>query len=135
MRKINYFLPILVCLMCFDSPGLTALVGFMRKTGLSSLFKGKIIQNLAIKSFSHLAFGSEIFAVRVIGKNKEDGEYACSISGSGEGKITALVTSMVDKKIMTQNLPSGIHHIEELFKPNEFMEELQQNDPKLNLNL
>lgn len=115
--------------ICFDSAVMTGLYALLKKTGLSSLLKLRIVQDFLIKFLKLFRFGSDQFVLKVeAGSNRKQGLlYECSISGNGQGNITGLVAAKVAEKLYTSSFASGVFHIEQLFNPLEFIENLSNN--------
>ena len=67
-----------------------------------------------------------MFIAQVVANGTANGKptsYTCSVSGHGEGRITALVAAEVAEHLYTSAAPPGVFHIEQLFdQPREFIE-------------
>ena len=112
--------------MCFDSAFMTKLYALIKKTFISNLFKLKSVQNALIKTFKVFKFGTNQFALKVdAGINQNEGVlFECSIIGNGQGNITGMVASKVAEKLLTTSFENGVYHIEQLFDPITFINEL-----------
>ncbi len=112
--------------LCFDSRLITYLFAFLKKAGLSRIFGFRPAQNFLIKILKVFHFGSEQFVIKVeAGTSREQGAlYECSLSGQGEGRIAGLVAAKVAEELYTSSFASGVFHIEQLFNPLEFIENL-----------
>ncbi len=83
-------------------------------------------QNVLIQTFKYVKLGTEQFALKIdSGINRDEGVlFECSITGTGQGKTTGMVASKVAEKLITTSFESGVYHIEQLFDPKTFINEL-----------
>lgn len=112
--------------ICFDSTFMTKFYALIKKSFVRKLFKIKSVQNKLIKTFKIFKFGSDQFALKVdSGINQDEGLlFECSIIGNGQGKTTGMVASKVAEKLFTTSFENGVYHIEQLFEPMTFINEL-----------
>lgn len=115
--------------LCFDSIFFTRFFAILKKLGVLNLLKVKSFRNLFVKIFESFHLGSDIFAVKVDAFGQKGGErakYQYSVEGHKVGLITGKVAGLVAEKIYTGSYPSGVYHIEELFEPEEILQELEK---------
>tara|TARA_R110002124_G_scaffold193175_2_gene360412 strand:- start:160 stop:519 length:360 start_codon:yes stop_codon:yes gene_type:complete len=105
---------------------MTKFYALIKKSFVRKLFKIKSVQNKLIKTFKIFKFGSDQFALKVdSGINQDEGLlFECSIIGNGQGKTTGMVASKVAEKLFTTSFENGVYHIEQLFEPMTFINEL-----------
>lgn len=122
--------------MAFDSRLLTNSLGFMRKIGVSRIFKNKVIQDKLIKLFLKFNIGNDSFGVKVITENNNKEIYSSTVTGNGEGKITAYVTIEIVKHLLNNKVNSGVFHIHQLIEdiPN-FLAHLKQYDSSIEIDI
>ncbi|WP_404389788.1 hypothetical protein [Pseudoalteromonas phenolica] len=112
--------------LCFDSKLLTTLIVFLKWTGISKLLKIHWFQRITIKLFKLFNLGSEAFFIKVIGKdsNGKNSANSFSLTGVNEGKVTASVASQLARIMLKSNVKKGVHHIENIVQPKEFVYQL-----------
>lgn len=105
--------------LCFDSALSTGLFAFLKRIGFFNILKAPLFKKLFISLLEKVHFGSDIFIAKVDSYGTKEGKeskYECSIVGNREGEITGKVAATVAEELYTKELPSGLYHIEELFK-------------------
>ncbi len=113
--------------MAFDSRFITRMIGFLRKTGITRLFKNKRMQHLFITAFNRLNVGSDLFAVKA-----ETAYNAYSVSGNEEGKVTAYVATELAIQLIEQQSSSGVRHMHQLVSDvPEFLNRLKRYNENL----
>ncbi|MEL7833521.1 saccharopine dehydrogenase family protein [Fodinibius sp. Rm-B-1B1-1] len=117
--------------VCFESSLITNLIALSELTGLSVVFKQKYIQDFVIKLINAIPLGSDIFMAKVIGRGHDGSTYQCSLSGHGEAYTTGLVAIEVAKRLINNSQPIGIYHLDQLFKPKEFIMKLVEREEPL----
>lgn len=112
--------------LCFDSKLLTNLIVFLKWIGISKLLKIYWFQWITIKLFTLFNLGSEAFFIKVVGKdsNGKDCASSFSLTGVNEGKVTASVASQLAQIVIKYNVKHGVHHIENVVQPKEFIDQL-----------
>lgn len=126
----------IVTRMAFDSRFFTKVIYILAKTGITRIFQFSKIQKLLIRSFKKVTIGSDVFGVKVTGTNKEYQMLSCSITGNGEGKITAHVATAMALLCLKDTFPKGIHHSHEVIKNiPAFLTELKKYDASLEIKL
>lgn len=114
--------------LSFTPPVAGWFIYLLRKTGVSRLFDWPLIRQLSLKALKALRFGSRRFSVKAeAGVERKKGcEFECSVSGSGEARVTGLIAVKVAEQLLNSSLPPGVFHIEELFDLNQFVDELEE---------
>lgn len=122
--------------MAFDVEWFTELTAFLRKLRITKLFRNKKVQDLAIQSFKNFPMGTDVFGVKVIGKNKNGNSKGVNVTGNNEGRITASVAAEIAILILNGNLPKGVFHSHQLVKDiPTFLNKLKNYDSGFQLNL
>jgi len=119
--------------LCFDSALMTSLFALSKKISLLGMLRFKVVRELMIGILKTLHFGSDIFAVKVSAKGIAEGKelsYECAVSGHGEARCTALITSHVAASLFTGSFPAGVFHIEQLFDPAQVITTLKEKGIK-----
>ena len=114
--------------LCFDSNLTTWSLALGKKTGLFQLLRFKTVQELLVRVFRAVHFGSDQFAIRVDMQGVADGQDTClasAITGRNEGYATAIVAAEVAEQLYTSQLPAGVFHIEQLFEPADFIAKME----------
>jgi len=111
---------------CFDSAFFTWFFYVEKKLGLLSLLRFATVKRMYLNLLGGIHIGSDVFIAQVVANGTANGKltsYICSVSGHGEGRITALVAAEVAEYLYTSAAPPGVFHIEQLFdQPREFIE-------------
>lgn len=122
--------------MAFDVEWFTEVTAFLRKLNITRLFRNKKVQNLAIQSFKNLPMGTDIFGVKVIGKDKNGNSKGVSVTGNNEGRITASVAAEIAVLVLNEDFPKGVFHSHQLVKDiPTFLKKLKNYDLGFQLNL
>ncbi len=122
--------------MAFDVKWFTNLTSILRKLKITKLFKNEKIQNLAIKSFHNFTLGTDLYAVKIIAKNKSGNTKELSINGNNEGKITAIVATEIAMIVLNNDLPHGVFHSHQIVKDIPlFLNNLKQYDSGFQLKI
>lgn len=100
--------------LAFDSKALTQAIAFFRKIGLTKVFQFRRIQNLIMPLFKKSLLGDEIYSVKAVIENDRGESRECSLSGNGEGKVTAYIASMVALNIVDSAHHYGVSHLNEI---------------------
>lgn len=114
--------------VCFDSALTTNLFALYKKIGLLNALRYKPLQQLVVKIFKTLHFGSDIFMMKVDAHGMVRGKdtfYECAVSGHGEGRGTALIASEVAASLYSAPFSPGVFHIEQLFDPTQMIAKLE----------
>ena len=122
--------------MAFDSRFFTKMIYMLAKTGITRIFRSRKIQKLLIHSFKKITIGSDVFGVKVTGINKEYQMLSCSVTGNGEGKITAYAATEIALLCLKDTFPKGIHHSHEVIENIPvFLAGLKKYDASLKIKL
>lgn len=119
--------------MAFDHKGVTALLAGLRKLGLTRLMRQPWLQRIMIKLFRKIRMGTDVFAVKARSQSAEGVWTEASVSGHGEGEITALVAALLARDVLDK-APGrfGVQHIDTYIADvPAFMKQLQQYQPAL----
>lgn len=99
--------------MAFDNSFFTVLVAFMRKVGLTRIYRNAFIQKLMMKLMGKLRSGSDLYGVKALAKNEHGEEVAASLTGRSQGQVTALVTAELVDRLWDSNA-SGLLQADDL---------------------
>ncbi len=112
--------------VCFDSAFFSWFFYVEKKLGLLNLLRIAAVKRMYLKLLGSIHMGSDLFIAQVVADGTANGKttsYTCSVSGHGEGRITALVTAEVAEHLYTSTTPPGVFHIDQIFdRPREFIE-------------
>ena len=114
--------------LAFDINVMTRAVGFLRKVGLTKIFQSKSIQKFLIPIFKSLGFGSDIYGVKAVVTDSQGNSVESSVSGFGEGRITALVAAKTAEYLLNNPIKPGVSHLHQVIDDiPEFLMSLDQN--------
>ncbi|MFD5620393.1 saccharopine dehydrogenase NADP-binding domain-containing protein [Streptomyces yangpuensis] len=99
--------------LCLDSRPLTASLFALRRAGLLRGVHGARQQRLLTSLFSRVHLGGDGFAVRADAYRGER-HATLSLTGKGQSRATGLVAAHVIRTLFTQNVPVGVHHLDQL---------------------
>ncbi|UUC47278.1 saccharopine dehydrogenase family protein [Flavobacterium cerinum] len=122
--------------MAFDSEWITRGMAILRKTGLTRLFRFKMIQNSLIPIFKKLGIGSDVFGVKAEVVNSKGMRYSCSLTGYGEGKVTAYCA--IETALYLNDNPAlfGVKHSHQIIKNiPDFLQRLKKYDETLQISI
>lgn len=120
----------------FDSNFLTSTVGFLRKIGVTRIFKNKMIQNLMLFIFKNVKLGSNIFAVKAVATNANNEVYESILKGYNQSQITAYMTVISAQEFLNKPFKAGVSHIHEVISDiPEFLNKLKSFDDSITINL
>lgn len=114
--------------LCFDSALATWGFALGKKTGLFRLLRFKTAREFLVRAFRAVHFGSDQFAIRVDMQGVADRQtthLASAITGRNERYATGIVAAEVAERLYTGSYPAGVHHIEQLFEPADFIARLE----------
>ncbi len=122
--------------MAFDSSFLTRTIGFLRKIGLTKIFRNKTIQKTFISIFKKSLIGTDVFGVKAVVTAENDQLLEASVTGNGEGKATAFVAVQTAIYLLENSIPSGAHHLHQVIEDIPlFLNNLTRYDSELKINL
>lgn len=122
--------------MAFDSKLLTGLVAIGRKLGLTSIFKNKKLQGTLIKIFKNFSYSSDVYGAKVVGNTNDNTMTEYSVSGNGEGKVTAYVATEMALYCITNPVKSGVWHSHQVINDiPAFLNQLKKYDKSVTINL
>lgn len=119
--------------MAFDVNLITKSVGFLRKVGLTKIFRNKSLQRFLIPVFKEVGLGSDIYGVKAVVTDANGNQHKSSVSGYGEGRITAIVAAKTAEYILSKPLKSGVSHLHEIIE--DIPDFLKGLDEKAKVNL
>ena len=99
--------------LAFDINIITRLLAFLRKTGITSLFNNKKVQNLLLPVFSKALFGTDKYGLNVEVSNGTQ-KHICTLEGHEEGLITAYVAAETASYILDNITANGVKHLHEI---------------------
>ncbi len=117
--------------LAFDSALATHLMAFYKKIGLFGLLRYRWAQDALVKLLMSFHFGSEIYVIQVDALGRVNGqiqEHSFAVTGEREARGTGLVVAEVATRLMTDDLPPGVFHIEQLFAPLSLINALENDD-------
>jgi hypothetical protein len=119
--------------MVFDHRSITALIAGMRTLGLTRLMGLPRVQRMMIKLFRKIKMGTDVFAVKARSYNVNGTLKEASVSGHGEGAVTALVAALLAKDLLDkEDTPTGVLHIDTYIDDiSLFIEAIRQYMPQL----
>lgn len=124
-------LPSVSTWVTFDPSTSTAIMAFMRWSGLSKLLRYQWVEDAVVRLSTLFQYGSEAFVVQVQASGKLDGQQQTkivAISGHGQGRATGLITAQVVDELTASDFPSGVFHCEQLFEPMPFLQQLEKEN-------
>jgi saccharopine dehydrogenase-like NADP-dependent oxidoreductase len=123
--------------IAFESALMTDLMALAKKIGLFALLRYQWTQDTLAKLLQTLRFGTELFVAQVDAQGLANGQWQTSssaISGDGEGRVTGLVAAQVAERLVADNFPPGVFHIEQLIEPLPFITELESDGVRFHAN-
>ncbi|GBQ02303.1 saccharopine dehydrogenase [Streptomyces spongiicola] len=96
--------------LCLDSQAMTAALFALRRTGL---LRGARRQRFLTGAFGRLHLGGDGFAIRADAR-RGDRHATLALTGNGQSRATGLVAAHVVRALITQSVPNGVHHLEQL---------------------
>ena len=133
-RTLN--VPTVSTWICFESRLFTQIMSFTSRFGVARFFRLRPIRNVAVTALSKPLFGSDICVLRVDAHGVRDGKLsttAIALKGRKEAKLTALIAAEITTDLTGGAFSHGVHHIEQLVDPSDFIERLCKADPELDL--
>ncbi len=111
--------------MCYDAKITTLYLSILKRVGIFSLLKFRIIYNVFSKIFNStlpivrkLKLGTDIYSIKIdaVGLKAKNKRFChTGVIGNNNSLLTGKIASFVTKQLYTKNLPSGIFYMEELF--------------------
>ncbi|MCX5204512.1 saccharopine dehydrogenase NADP-binding domain-containing protein [Streptomyces sp. NBC_00237] len=99
--------------LCLDSRLLTAALFALRRVGLLRAARHEPVSRVLVRVFGKLHTGGDGFAVRVDAWRGGD-HAAYALEGRRQSVVTGLVAAHVARELLSNTLPTGVHHIEQL---------------------
>jgi saccharopine dehydrogenase (NAD+, L-lysine forming) len=115
--------------LAFDPPWMTGLLAFLRRSGLSRLLQVRWLEDAGVRLTAAMRLGSDRFAVQVEAQGTANGrqdERQFAVTGQTQSRATALAAAHVVTQLHTKAFPAGVFHIEQIFAPLPFLEQLNQ---------
>ncbi len=114
--------------LAFDNRFFTSVVGFLRSTGLTKIYRNKQVQRVMMRLLKKIRLGSDVYGIKVIARNEAGKTESAFLQGHNEGAVTAAVAAgMVP--LLLESKASGLLHSHELVKDlPAFFALLNQND-------
>lgn len=120
--------------MAFDSSIFTRGLALFRQLSITKLLRSSTLQRGLIRLFHKFSWGTDVYGIKVVGNTPDGANIAYSITGYGEGKITAYVTTEIALQVLQQAPKPGIYHSHEIIKDiPAFLQRLQQYDQQISL--
>ncbi|MFM1654961.1 saccharopine dehydrogenase family protein [Brevibacillus sp. B_LB10_24] len=114
--------------LCFDSGIVTTMIAGLTRTGLIRWLQRPSIREKVVDLFETSKWGSEVYAVKVGVTGTINGRslrYQGSVHGEKEFYATGRVAAFVAKQVYMRQLPAGVFHMEELFRPADLFADLR----------
>lgn len=127
-RTLN--IPSVSTWITFDPASTATLMAFLRRTGLSKLLRYKWLEDMTVKLSRSFHYGSDKFVLQVEASGEKNGcfqTHTAAIIGNGQSRATGLATAQVVERVLSEDIPVGIFHSEQLFEPLPFIQELIGN--------
>lgn len=122
--------------LAFDSRMLTTAMAWLRRTGLTALYRLPLVQRWMTRIFRSVKMGSDIFGVKAITTFADGTTIAASLEGHGEGEATGLTAALLVQKMYEGAPPPGVSHIQEYITDiPAFLNALQAYDTSLQLQM
>ncbi|MDA3616648.1 saccharopine dehydrogenase family protein [Polluticaenibacter yanchengensis] len=99
--------------LAFDINFITRLLAGLRKTGITTIFNNKKVQDLLLPLFSKAMFGTDKYGLN-IEVTTTNNNHQCILTGNGEGLITAYVAAETARYALENVLPHGVKHLHEI---------------------
>lgn len=115
--------------LCFDSGMLTTMLAGIMRTGIVRWLLRPSLREKVVALFEKTKWGSEIYAVKAVVTGTLNGRpvrYQGSVHGEKEFYATGRVAAFVAKQVYMGQLPVGVYHMEELFRPADLFADLRE---------
>ncbi|MFF3347020.1 saccharopine dehydrogenase [Streptomyces sp. NPDC002779] len=99
--------------LCLDSRAQTAALFALRRTGVLRGERRAPVRRALSGVFRRVHLGGDAFALRA-DAHRGDRHAAFALTGHEQSRVTALVTAEVTRELLTDRLPTGVRHIEQL---------------------
>lgn len=120
--------------MAFDLKWITRGMALLRKTGLTVLLRYKSVQNILIPMFKKSGMGSDVFGVKAEVTDLQNTIYCCSVTGYGEGKITAYYAIETALYLKNNPVSFGVRHSHQIIMNiPDFLQRLKKYDKTLQI--
>ena len=124
-RTLN--IPSVSTWITFDLALTATLMAFLCRTGLSKLLRYTWLEDMTVKLSRSFQYGSDKFVLQVEASGEKNGRFqthTAAITGNGQSRATGLVTAQVVERVLSEDIPVGIFHSEQLFEPLPFIQGL-----------
>jgi saccharopine dehydrogenase (NAD+, L-lysine forming) len=110
----------------FDSFLMTHLIGLARLPIVCGLFQLRMVKQFIQAMTQRLHFGRDDFVLATRARGSA-GIFQAWLRGKGQSTATGLVTAEVAHRIVTEQPPAGVFHIEQLFQLEDFLPLLERH--------
>nr|WKN38639.1 saccharopine dehydrogenase NADP-binding domain-containing protein [Tunicatimonas sp. TK19036] len=120
--------PSVITRICFDRKLITSLLAFLAEMGFFKLLKYHQIKMIFKTILKKIKRGSDIYSIQVEAYGGQKGKRILSIAsvtGHQEAKATAMVAAKTARLLLSNQLPSGVFHLHELYEINDFSNDLE----------
>lgn len=116
--------------LALDPPAATLLVALGVRSGAARWLRHPVPRRALARALSKAALGPDrwVVAARAAGRQ-------AMLMGRREARSTGIVAAEVARGLLEGTPTAGIHHIEQLFAPEEMLERLASADPAMRLTL
>ena len=127
--------------MCFDSATVTALIFGARRAGVFRLARGPRTLAALTALFGGVHAGSDRYVVRVDAQDAEGQHAWHAVTGNRQSLATGLAAAAATAQLLTDELPPGVHHLDQLHQFHQLPEDLApavqvwSGSPRPNLSL
>lgn len=110
--------------MCFDSATVTALVFGAQRAGVFRLARGPRALAALTALIGGVHAGSDRYVVRVDAHDAEGQHVWHAVTGNRQSLATGLVAAAATVRLLTGELPPGVHHLDQLHQFHQLPEDL-----------
>lgn len=117
--------------LAFDNRFFTRLVGLLRLTGLTGIYRNKRVQSMMLRLLKKIRLGSDVYGIKVIARNEAGQTESAFLQGYNEGAVTAAVAAGMVPLLLKSKAAGLLHSHELVTDLPAFFTLLQQCDNRL----
>lgn len=118
--------------LSFDINGVAKGLANLQKVGGRRFLNYPPIKKLAVYLFNKIKIGSNVFIIKTVAKNSGN-DLVLTVLGENESEATGIITASVAKRLISSKPEAGVFHIEEFIEPEEFLDEVSKEIPRLKI--